>query len=75
MARKVVREIVREPEAETPVVHEHYGNGNNGLGVIVGVIVLIVVLFLVLYYGLPYLRGSMSPQVNIPSQIDVNVKK
>lgn len=72
MAKKIITERVVDDQ---PIVHEHYNSGGNGIGVVVGVIVLIVVLFLAIYYGLPYLRSSMSPQVNVPSQIDVNVKK
>lgn len=71
MAKKVV--VERETEAD-PVVHEHH-DGGNGLGVIVGIIVLIVVLFLAVYYGLPYIRNSAAPQINVPSQIDVNVNR
>ena len=62
---------------ETEVIHEHDhdGGGNNGMGLILGVILLIVLFFIVFYYGLPYLRSASSPQINVPSKVDVNVHK
>ncbi len=53
-------------------------SGNNGMGFLLGVIVLVVFLLLFIFYALPYLRSSFmgsSPQVNIPSHYDVNVKQ
>lgn len=53
-------------------------SGNNGMGFLVGVVILVVFLLLFIFYGLPYLRSSFlgsTPQVNIPSHYDVNVKQ
>lgn len=51
---------------------------NNGMGFLIGVIVLVVFLLLFVFYALPYLRTSFmgtSPQVNIPSHYNVDVKQ
>lgn len=48
--------------------------GNNGMGFVLGIVVLIIVVVLVIYYGIPYLRGiGGGYQVNVPSNINVNV--
>jgi len=51
-------------------------NDNNG-GLLVAIFGLMVLGFLFFYFGLPAIRrmGSTTPQVNIPNQIDVNVKQ
>jgi hypothetical protein len=64
-------------------VHHHHVPGelqttdrSGGLGFFLGILMLIVFLFLMLYYGLPALRGAtQGPQINVPGQIDVNVKQ
>jgi len=50
-------------------------NGSSGL--IIGIFVLIVLGLLFFYFGLPAIRrmGSIQPQINIPSKIDVNVNQ
>lgn len=62
-----------------PVIVNNPGNSNssgNGMGFLLGIIILIVFVILFLYYGLPMIRQSFSvPQINIPNQIDVNVKQ
>ena len=53
-------------------------SGNNGMGMIFGVIVLIVIAALFIFYALPYIRGlsgSGGVQVNLPKDINVNVKQ
>ena len=62
---------------ETPV-HEHYheetrsGSNYNALWTIIGLILLALLIF---YFGLPLLRSATTvPQVNVPGNIDVNVK-
>lgn len=52
-------------------------NSGGPMGMIIGLIVLIVLGYLVWIYGLPALRsvGSGTPQINVPSQIDVNINQ
>ena len=53
-------------------------SGDNGMGFFLGVIVLIVFAILLFVYALPYLRGlggSNGVQINVPKDIDVNVKQ
>ncbi len=47
------------------------------MSLIVGVIILVVFGYLVYIYGLPALQRMQTgtPQINIPSQIDVNQTK
>ena len=51
---------------------------DNGMGFLLGAILIIVFAVLFFFYALPYLRttfqGAQGPQVNVPSQVDVNVK-
>lgn len=52
--------------------------GSNGIGFLVGAMLLVLLVMAVLFYGLPYLRTSMTsttPQVNVPGKIDVNVNQ
>ena len=55
---------------------------NGGIGLLVGVFVLVVLGLLFFYFGIPAIKrmgsGQISipaPQVNIPNQIDVNIKQ
>ncbi|HSW89638.1 MAG TPA: hypothetical protein VLH19_02070 [Patescibacteria group bacterium] len=53
-------------------------NNSSGLfGMIIGMIFIVVLLFLGYVYGLPALKSMQfgTPQINVPSQIDVNVKQ
>ncbi len=57
-------------------------DGNNGSGFLLGVIVLIIFVILFVFYGLPMLGnsvgntgGTQAPQVNVPGEVDVNVKQ
>lgn len=52
-------------------------NSGGGMGMIIGVIVLIVLGYLFFMYGLPAIRQTQigTPQINVPSQIDVNIKQ
>lgn len=60
----------------TTVIHEHDGDSSSGMsGLVIGLILLLVVVFLFIYFGLPLLRSAMTPQVNVPSKVDVNVNK
>lgn len=60
------------------IINSPPSSSDNGMGgIIVGVFVLIVLGFLFFYFGLPAIRrtGSIEPQINVPNQIDVNVKQ
>ena len=59
----------------TPASSGSDNSGNGGL--VIGIFVLIVLGFLFFYYGLPAVKrmGSGQPQINVPNQIDVNVKQ
>lgn len=48
---------------------------DGGMGMIVGFLILAVVLFIFFVYGLPAIRRIGSPQINIPSKIDVNINQ
>lgn len=48
---------------------------DNGMGMVFGLIVLAAVLFIFFVYGLPAIRRMGSPQINIPSKIDVNINQ
>lgn len=48
-------------------------NPNNGMGMIVGVIIVLALVLLFFVYGLPMLRQSASPQINVPNKVDVNL--
>ncbi len=50
-------------------------DSNGGMGMIVGIIVLIVVAYIFFMYGLPAIKQIGSPQINIPSKIDINVQQ
>ena len=51
-------------------------DSGNGMGFLLGVILLIVFVVLLIYYGLPLIQRSTSaPQLNVPSEIDVNVNQ
>lgn len=55
----------------SPAQNESSGN----LGIIIGLVVLVVLAYLFFIYGLPMVKQIGSPQINIPSQIDVNVNQ
>lgn len=50
---------------------------NGGIGMIIGLIAFIVVAYLFVVIGLPAIRQMQvgTPQINIPSQIDVNIQQ
>lgn len=53
-------------------------NSGGPITLIVVLVVLAILGYLGIVYGLPALRGVQlggSPQINVPSQIDVNVKQ
>jgi hypothetical protein len=63
----------------TTIVNNPPSSDNSGgpIGWIVLLIILIVIGFLGFVYGLPALRRMQlgSPQINVPSEIDVNIKQ
>ncbi len=67
---------------DTPVIERDYRTyerdgvpSGEGIGTLLAVIIALAVLFLLFFYGLPLLRGATkAPQVNVPGQIDVNIK-
>ena len=59
----------------TVVEHTHSREGS-GTSTLLAVVLLIAFAILFFVYGLPYVANSFrGPQVNIPSQIDVNVQQ
>lgn len=50
---------------------------DGGMGWIIGLIVFLVVAYLFIMYGLPALKNVQvgTPQINVPSQIDVNINQ
>lgn len=52
-------------------------DSGGGRGMIIGLIVLVVLAYLFFVYGLPRIQNMQSgtPQINVPSEIDVNVKQ
>ena len=62
----------------TTIVNNPPSSDNSGgpMGWIIGLVLLIVVGYLVIVYGLPAIRQmGGTPQINIPSNINVNVKQ
>ena len=63
----------------TTIVNNPAPSNNSGgpMGMIIAVIVLLVLVYFGFVYGLPALSHMQlgTPQINVPSQIDVNVKQ
>lgn len=62
----------------TTIVNNPPSSDNSGgpMGWIIGIIVLIILGYFVYVYGLPAIRQmGGTPQINIPSKIDVNVNQ
>jgi hypothetical protein len=53
------------------------GDSGGGIGMIVGLVILLVIGYLFWVYGLPAIKNIQlgAPQINIPSQIDVNINQ
>ena len=47
--------------------------GDSGTGMIFGVVLLLVFIFFFFVFGLPMIRQSSSPTIQVPEQLDVNV--
>lgn len=51
-------------------------DSGGGIGMIMGAVVLLVVGYLFFVYGLPAMRQvDVTPQINVPENIDVNVNQ
>lgn len=51
-------------------------NSSGPIGIIIAVVVLAILVYLGYVYGLPALRQTqVTPQINVPSTIDVNVNQ
>ncbi len=50
-------------------------NSGGPMGMIIVLIVLVVLALLFFVYGLPAFQQMQGPQINVPSQIDVNIKQ
>ncbi len=61
------------------IINNPPANDNSGgpMGMIIGIIVLIVLVYLGYVYGLPAIQHMQfgTPQINVPSKIDVNVNQ
>jgi hypothetical protein len=53
------------------------GSGNNMLGMIIGLLVVLLLGYLFFVYALPMFRqpAQVVPNVEVPSEIDVNVNR
>lgn len=52
-------------------------DSGGGMGMIIGLVVLLAIGYIFFVYGLPALRQVQlgSPQINVPSKIDVNINQ
>ena len=48
---------------------------DGGIGMILGFIIIAVIVVLFFAYGLPAIRQTASPQINIPDKIDININQ
>ena len=55
------------------------GDSGGGMGMVVTLVILLVLGYLLWVYGIPAMRntqwGSGTPQINVPSEIDVNINQ
>ena len=61
--------IINTPPAEK--------ESGNGVGMIIGLVALVVVVYLFFMFGLPAIKNLQvgTPQINVPSKIDVNINQ
>ncbi len=61
----------------TTVVNNPPPSNESGgpMGMIIGLVALFAFGYLFFIYGIPALRQIGSPQINIPSKIDVNIQQ
>lgn len=62
--------IVNNPAPQT-------NDSGGGMGMIIGLVVVVVLVILFFLYGLPLIQQMQfgGPQINVPSEIDVNIKQ
>ncbi|EKD52645.1 MAG: hypothetical protein ACD_61C00282G0007 [uncultured bacterium] len=68
----------KSSEKSTTIINNpSTGDSGGGIGMIVGLVILLVIGYLFWVYGLPAIRNMQvgTPQINIPSQIDVNINQ
>lgn len=67
----------------TTIVHTPGGSSDSSssAGIIIGVVVLVIVILLLFTFGLPFAQrggdeggAGSAPQVNVPDEVDVNVR-
>lgn len=55
------------------------GDRGPGAGLVIGIVVAVILVVLAFVYLIPAIRGSGgnggTPQVNVPSKVDINVNK
>ena len=62
----------------TTIVNSPPSSENNNSGIFIGIVVLIILALILFYFGLPAIRQvgqTSAPQINVPNQIDVNIKQ
>lgn len=60
----------------TTVVNNPPSNDSgSGMGMMIGFVMLVALGYLFFVYGLPALRQTQVPQINIPDKIDVTVEQ
>lgn len=52
-------------------------DSSSGVGMVIGLVLVLVIGYLFFVYGLPAMRNTKvgTPEINVPSQIDVNVNQ
>lgn len=53
------------------------GDSDGGMGMVIGLVIILVLAYFFWVYGLPALKNMQfgTPQINVPSQIDVNINQ
>ena len=59
----------------TTIVNTPPSNESGGFGMIMGILGLVLLIVFFFYWGLPVLKGIGTPQINVPSSVDVNIKQ
>lgn len=50
-------------------------DSGSGMGMMIGIVLIVIVVILFFVYGLPAIRQSSSPQINIPEKVDININQ
>lgn len=60
----------------TTVVNNPPSNDSgSGMGMMIGLVMFVALGYLFFVYGLPALRQTQAPQINIPDKINVNIEQ